>query len=72
MNIDTALFRKLIRFFDNRKNRALLKRRLQGMPIRELDRLAWDIGTTRTQLIREAHRPFWKRSAEPRSRGSAQ
>lgn len=60
MNIDTVLFRRLKRYLENQKTRNRLKRRLRGMPARELDRLAWDIGTTRAELIQEARRPFWK------------
>lgn len=66
MNIDKVLFRRLKRYIKNQKTRTHLKRRLRGMPMRELDRLAWDIGTTRAELLREAHSPFWKTTAEPR------
>lgn len=66
MNIDTALFRRLKRYIKNQKTRTRLRRRLRGMPMRELDRLAWDVGTTRAELLREAHSPFWKTTDEPR------
>ncbi len=60
MNIDKVLFRTLKHYIENQKTRTRLRRRLREMPMRELDRLAWDIGTTRAQLLREAHSPFWK------------
>ncbi|MBE94200.1 MAG: hypothetical protein CMG89_03960 [Marinobacter sp.] len=60
MNINTVLFPRLKRYIENQKTRTRLKRRLRGMPIREVDRLAWDIGTTRAELLREAHSPFWR------------
>ena len=60
MNINTVLFRRLKRYIENQKTRTRLKRRLRGMPISEVDRLAWDIGTTRAELLREAHSPFWR------------
>ena len=60
MNIDKVLFSTLKHYIENQKTRTRLRRRLREMPMRELDRLAWDIGTTRAQLLREAHSPFWK------------
>ena len=60
MNIDKVLFRTLKHYIENQKTRTRLRRRLREMPMRELDRLAWDIGTTRAQLLREAHSSFWK------------
>lgn len=60
MNIYAALIVRLKRYQDNHNTRSRLKKRLRSMPTREMDRLAWDIGISRAELLREAHSPFWK------------
>jgi uncharacterized protein YjiS (DUF1127 family) len=68
MKSHTALIAvTLKRYLDNHKTRSRLKKRLIGMPAREVDRLAWDVGLSRTELLREAHSPFWKKSLRIRS-----
>jgi len=62
MNIDTVLIVRLKRYRDTHKTRNQLRKQLRGLPARELDRLAWDIGLSRAELLREAHSPFWKSS----------
>ncbi|MBL3556919.1 MULTISPECIES: DUF1127 domain-containing protein [Marinobacter] len=61
MKFYTALIVTLKRYLDNHKTRSRLKKRLTGMPARELDRLARDVGLSRAELLREAHSPFWKK-----------
>ncbi len=60
MNIDTVLSSRLKSFLDHHRTRTRLRERLNGLPARELDRLAWDVGLSRAELLREAYRPFWK------------
>lgn len=60
MKFCTALSSRLKSFLDHHRTRTRLKERLNGLPARELDRLAWDVGLSRAELLREAHRPFWK------------
>jgi len=60
MITDTALFQRIKCYLESHKTRNRLKRRLRAMPARELDHLAWDIGKTRAELLREAHSSFWK------------
>lgn len=61
----TLLTVRLKRYLDNHKTRSQLKKHLRGMPARELDRLAWDIGISRAELLREARSPFWKTDIRP-------
>lgn len=60
MNIETVLSSRLKSFLDLHRTRTRLRERLDGLPARELDRLAWDVGLSRAELLREANRPFWK------------
>lgn len=60
MNFHTVLSFRLKSFLENHRTRTRLRERLNGLPARELDRLAWDVGLSRAELLREAHRPFWK------------
>lgn len=60
MKFHTVLSSRLKSFLDHHRTRNRLRERLNGLPARELDRLAWDVGLSRAALLREAHRPFWK------------
>lgn len=60
MKFYATLTFRLKHYLENYKTRHSLRVRLRGMPANELDRLAWDIGKSRTELLREAHSPFWK------------
>ncbi len=66
MKIDRTLSSRLKRYLENYRTRKRLRKRLQGMPARELDRLAWEIGVSRAELLREAHSPFWKNCRQVR------
>lgn len=60
MKIDTVLTSRLKSCLDHHSTRIQLRERPNGLPARELDWLAWDVGLSRAELLREAHRPFWK------------
>ncbi|MEP1215718.1 MAG: hypothetical protein ABJM11_14295 [Marinobacter sp.] len=60
MKYGTTLTVTLAKYLANHKTRRQLMKRLRGMPAREVDRLAWDIGISRAELLHEAHSPFWK------------
>lgn len=60
MNVKNALPLKLTRYLENYETRAKLRKHLQQMNARELDRLTLDLGIPRADLFQEANRPFWK------------
>lgn len=60
MSVKKSLPLRLRRYLKNYQTRAKLKKHLQEMNRKELDRLTLDLGMPRADLIQEANRPFWK------------
>lgn len=60
MNVKKILPLRLRRYLKNHRTRAKLKKHLQEMNRKELDRLTLDLGLSRADLVQEANRPFWK------------
>lgn len=60
MNVKKILPLRLRRYVKNHRTRAKLKKHLQEMNRKELDRLTLDLGLSRADLVQEANQPFWK------------